>query len=43
MIVYPINRYTDTSAGGFVFIEFWISTCGFDITILNIGFVVRFN
>ena len=42
MIVYPINRYIDTSAGGFVFIELWISSCGFDIIILNIGFGFRF-
>ena len=42
MRFYPINRYTDTSAGGFVVLELWISTCGFDIIILNIGLEVRF-
>ena len=42
MTFYPINRYTDTSAGGFVVFELWVSTCGFDITILNIVLEVRF-
>ena len=42
MIFYPINRYTDTSAGGFEWFDLWTSTCGFDIIIFNIGLEVRF-
>jgi len=42
MTFYPINRYTDTSASGFMVFELWICLYGFDITILNIGFGFRF-